>query len=57
VDDALIKKILIHLGLLDNKKYNPPHSNNTHISTIETDYTYSPLLFINYFEPIRDLTA
>jgi hypothetical protein len=52
-DDALIKKILIHLGLWETRNHDPPKSNDTHIPTIETeltyDYTYSQLPPIDYW--------
>jgi hypothetical protein len=44
-DEALIKKILKHLGLWDTRNHDPPHLDDVHIPTIETeltyDYTYS----------------
>ena len=52
-DHALIKKILIHLGLWETRNHDPPQSSDTHIPTIETeltyDYTYSQLPPINYW--------
>ncbi len=39
-DHALIKKILIHLGLCKTRNHDPPQSNDTHIPTIETELTY-----------------
>jgi len=39
-DDALIKKILVHLWLWDMRNYDPSHFDNTHIPTIETELTY-----------------
>jgi predicted TIM-barrel fold metal-dependent hydrolase len=51
-DDALIKKILQHLGLCETRNHNPPQLNETHIATTETeltyDYTYSQLPPIDY---------
>lgn len=51
-DDALIKKILIHLRLWETHNHDPPQSINTHTPTIETelthDYTYSQLPTVNY---------
>lgn len=52
-NDALIKKIWMHLGLWDTKNHDPPQSNDAHIPTIETeliyDYTYSQLPPIDYW--------
>ncbi len=43
--DALIKKILMHLGLWETRNHDPPQSNDSQTPTIETeltyDYTYS----------------
>ncbi|MGD8847061.1 MAG: hypothetical protein PVI54_16175 [Desulfobacteraceae bacterium] len=54
-DDALIKKILAHLGLWDTRKHDPPQSNEVHIPTFETeltnDYTYWQLPPIDYWTP------
>ncbi len=38
-DDALIKKILMHLGLWDTRNHNPPTLDNSHIPTYETELT------------------
>jgi hypothetical protein len=52
-DDALIKKILVHLGLWDTRNHDPPQLDDTHTPTIETeltyDYTYSQLPPIDYW--------
>jgi hypothetical protein len=52
-DDALIKTILIHLGLWETRNHDPPQSNEVHTPTIETeltyDYTYSQLPPIDYW--------
>jgi hypothetical protein len=46
-DDALIKKILIHLGLFETRNHDPPRSDDTHFPGFDTeltyDYTYSQL--------------
>jgi hypothetical protein len=46
-DDALIKKILVHLRLWDTRNHDPPKPGDAHTPTIETeltyDYTYSQL--------------
>ncbi len=39
-DHALIKKILMHLGLWDIRNHDPPQSNDAHMPTIETELTY-----------------
>jgi len=52
-DDALIKKILVHLGLWDTRNHDPPKPSDMHMPTIETeltyDYTYSQLPPIDYW--------
>lgn len=52
-DDALIKKILQHLGLWETRNHDPPQADDTHIRAIETeltyDYTYSQLPTIDYW--------
>jgi hypothetical protein len=52
-DDALIKKILIHLGLWETRSHDPPQPGNAHIQAIGTqltcDYTYSQLPPIDYW--------
>jgi len=51
--DALIKKILMHLGLWETRNHDPPQSNDSQTPTIETeltyDYTYSQLPPIDYW--------
>jgi hypothetical protein len=52
-DGAIIKKILIHLGLWDTRNHGPPKLDGTHIPAIETeltyDYTYSQPPPIDYW--------
>jgi hypothetical protein len=52
-DDALIRKILQHIGLWETRIHDPPQSDDTHIPAIETeltyDYTYSQLPPIDYW--------
>ena len=52
-DDALIKKILEHLGLWETRNHDPPQPDDTHTPTIEIeltyDYTYSQLPPIDYW--------
>jgi hypothetical protein len=44
-DDALIKKILKHLGLWDTRNHDPPHLDDAHIATIEIERTYDYTYF------------
>jgi hypothetical protein len=39
-DDALIRKILVHLQLWDTRNHDPPKLDSTHIPTIEAELTY-----------------
>ncbi|MGD9214763.1 MAG: hypothetical protein PVJ84_08125 [Desulfobacteraceae bacterium] len=39
-DDALIKKILIHLGLWQTRKHDPPRSDDTYYPAVDTELTY-----------------
>ena len=52
-DDALIRKILQHIGLWEIRNHDPPQLNDAHIPAIETeltyDYTYSQLPPIDYW--------
>jgi hypothetical protein len=52
-DDALIKKIVEHLGLWETRNHDPPQPDDTHTPTIEIeltyDYTYSQLPPIDYW--------
>jgi ribosomal protein S27E len=52
-DDALIKKVLMHLGLWETRNHDPPQLNDAPVPTIETeltyDYTYSQLPPIDYW--------
>jgi hypothetical protein len=52
-DDALIKKILKHLGLWQTRNHDPSQLDDAHTPTIETkltyDYTYSQLPPIDYW--------
>ena len=52
-DDALIKKILMHLGLWETRNHDPPKLDTLHTPAIETeltyDYTYSQLPPIDYW--------
>jgi hypothetical protein len=51
-DDALIKKILMDLGLWETRNHDPPQDDNVHIPTIKTEFiyddTYSQPPFIDY---------
>jgi hypothetical protein len=51
-DDALIRKILQHIGKWETRNHDPPQLDDAHIPTIETeltcDYTYSQLPPIDY---------
>jgi hypothetical protein len=52
-DDALIKKILEHLGLWETRNHDPAQVDDAYPPTIETeltyDYTYSQLPPIDYW--------
>jgi hypothetical protein len=52
-NDALIKKILHHLGLWETRNHDPSQCDDTHIPAIETeltyDYTNSQLPAIDYW--------
>ena len=52
-DEALVRKILIHLGLWETRSHDPPQHDSAHIQTIGTqltyDYTYSQLPPIDYW--------
>jgi len=52
-DDALIKKILAHLGLWDPRNHDPGQVDDAYPRTIETeltfDYTYWQLPPIDYW--------
>ncbi len=52
-DNALIKKILIHLGLWQTRNHDPPRSDDTHFPAFDSeltyDYTYSQLPPIDYW--------
>jgi hypothetical protein len=39
-DDALIKKILTHLGLWEIRIHDPPRSDDTHFPAVDTELTY-----------------
>lgn len=39
-DDALIRKILVHLRLWDTRNHGPPQLEEMHIPAIETELTY-----------------
>ena len=57
-DGELIKKILVHLCLLETRNHDPPQSEDAHIPTIETEltYDYTLLAIATYrlLDPIRD---
>ena len=51
-DDALIKKILKHLGWWDTRIHDPPRLGDVHIPSVEMqltyDYSYSQLPPVDY---------
>jgi hypothetical protein len=48
-DEAVIKKILKHLGLLETRNYDPSAQNPTHIPDLTYDDDYSQILAVDYW--------
>jgi hypothetical protein len=48
-DEAVIKKILEHLGLWDTRNHSPPARNPTHIPELTYDDDYSQIPAVDYW--------
>ena len=49
ITDAVIKKILRHLGLWETRNHDPPVRNASHIPEFTYDDSYTQVPFIDYW--------